>query len=62
MPVLCYGVVIGKETRLLRIYLRRMPISYSFSRSTLLHLMIIHYQQKMLHIKSVPDKQVRLSK
>ena len=33
------------ETKLLRIYLRYMPISYSFCRSAMLYLMVIHYQQ-----------------
>ena len=62
MAMCFYGVAIGKETKLVRIYLRCMPTSYSFCRSTLLCLMVIHYQQKMIHIKSIPEKQVQLSK
>ena len=56
------GVVIGKETKVLRIFERCMPISYSSFRSTLLCLMVIHYQRKMLRIESAPGKQVQLSK
>ena len=51
-----------KKMKVLRIYLRCMPISYSFCRSTLLCLMLIHYQRKILHIKSVLEKQVQLSR
>ena len=61
MPVLCYGVVTGKETKLEYIF-EMYDNLLQFLQINTVVFDSYSLPTKMLHIKSVPEKQVQLSK